>query len=164
MDEAALRRIESTLGVSLPEDYRNFLQQSPQDEIDDTTVLRDPEAIIAATMEYRSGFSGLKPWRPTFLYLGHESDACPYAIDCASGVIQQTDKGNFERAPLARWSSFREFAAQQVQAYHTEVSPEQQRKNSVIFYAPLVIGLLVIFIVIPAIAMGISSLFKWLFK
>lgn len=110
--DSDVARIESGLNVRLPDDYATFLTQDRSEAtVDDTTALSDADAIIAATQEYRRGFAGLPPWPHFYIYIGDETDACPYALDTASGRVIRMDKGNLDRAPLAQYPTFTAFSA-----------------------------------------------------
>lgn len=107
--EPDLLRIESSLGVKLPEAYRKYLGSPRTQDIDEESIFGDADLIISATQEYREGFGGNPPWPGKWVYVGDEADACPYAIDVESGEVIQTDHGNPERKPLENFASFREF-------------------------------------------------------
>ncbi len=165
MTETAIAKIESVLGVRLPADYRSFLKRPCSlDVIDDSSVCRDPKLIIEATQEYRSGFSGLPPWPASLVYVGDESDACPYVIDCTTGSFTRTDKGSLKQPPLDEWSSFEAFVTQSKREAKEEVSPATQKKNGILFYVPAAIALIGIFVVLPAIACGVSKLWHAIFR
>ncbi|MHA3771751.1 SMI1/KNR4 family protein [Verrucomicrobiota bacterium sgz303538] len=112
MTNEDIQKIEQSLGVRLPSACATFLKSPRPLEIDEVTVLADPALVIQRTQQYRTGFGGAAPWSPEFVCLGDESDACPYALDCSSGLIVQTDHGSLNRKPLARYSSFAEFIAE----------------------------------------------------
>lgn len=164
MTEASVQKIESTLGVVLPTDYRAFLKQSPRPEIpDDTSVYSHPDMVIEATLEYRQGFAGLRAWPTNWVCFGDEADACPYAVDCASGRVLRTNKGHFDSRPLEEWNAFSAFVAERQRAWSEEVSPEEQRRNERFYHRPIIVALVVWFVVLPVIAFGISRLYKWIF-
>jgi hypothetical protein len=104
-------RIEQQLGVPLPDSYRRFLTSPREKDIDGQSLFGDADLIVSATLDYRNGADGLPPWPRNFVYIGDEADACPYAIDTASGEVTQTDKGNLQRKPLGRFVNFEEFLA-----------------------------------------------------
>ena len=96
--------LERMLGVALPGAYARFLQTRDRD-IDATSLFDDPQLIIEATRDYRAGFSGLPPWPNDMICVGDEADACPYAIDCTTGVCLRVDKGNLSRPPLHHYEN-----------------------------------------------------------
>jgi hypothetical protein len=112
MTDEDIQKIEESLGVRLPLACTTFLKLPRPEGIDEVTVLADPELIIQRTQLYRTGVGGAAPWPSEFVYLGDESDVCPYALDCSSGVIVQTNRGSLGRKPLARYSSFTDFIAE----------------------------------------------------
>jgi hypothetical protein len=167
MSAEDIDKIESTLQVKLPQDFAEFLRKGrSQDVIDDQTVLPDGASFIEATLEYRKGPYGLPPWPPAYLYVGDESDACPYVLDCDSGRFFQTHKGNINAEPISTHASFSAFVETcEADAKHdAEVAarPETWR-DTLRFYTPLIVAMLVIFVVLPLIAFSISQLWKWLF-
>jgi hypothetical protein len=164
MDASDLARIESALGVTLPADYRAFLQRprTDDDAVDETSVFADADTIIAATRDYRAGFAGLPPWPHHLVYVGDESDACPYAIDCVSGKLIRTDKGAFGNAPLAEYASFAAFHRHFEEQARTPVDPRTLGWRQRYYYAPAVIGVLVFLVVLPAVGIGASLLIAWL--
>jgi hypothetical protein len=113
MSESDIRKIEQTLGVALPPAYTKFLGQERPPEMDGVTIFSDPALIISRTTEYREGFGGAPPWPREFVCVGDEDDACPYVLDCSSGMFVQTDHGNLDKKPLVRFASFADFIAEQ---------------------------------------------------
>ena len=102
--------------VILPAGYRGFATSDRDFEVvDESTVLSDPQSVISATKEFRRGFAGLEPWPNSWIYIGDEADACPYALDCKSGILRRLDKGNISRKPLEEFTSFDEFLANRMQ-------------------------------------------------
>lgn len=165
MNESDIVKIESTLGVTLPHGYRSFLLVDRiTNEIDDTTVATDADVIIQATQTYRAGFAGLASWPENLIYVGDEADACPYVIDCCNGNVRRVDKGNLTRPPLERFVSFDAFLEQYRNKARAQVSPAARRRNGVFFYAPMVIGIVGVFLVLPAVVYTASLLFHWVFK
>ncbi len=65
--------------------------------------------IIERTLEYRNGYCGAPAWPKAMLYVGDESDGCPYALNCDSGELLKTDHGNLERIALERYERFEDF-------------------------------------------------------
>jgi SMI1/KNR4 family protein SUKH-1 len=98
-----IKKIESVLGLSLPNEYLDALTKPRSSMLDGTTMLDSAEQIIESTLLYRNGFSGLPKWPSELIYFGDEADACPYAINCESGVVIKLDKGNIEKEPLAKF-------------------------------------------------------------
>lgn len=109
MSEDDILLIENLLDVKLPNDYVAFLRNRRDIDIDNTTVHDSAKQIIEATNEYRNGFSGLPAWSRELIYIGDEADACPYVINCTSGEVLHTDKGNINREPMSRYNSFSDF-------------------------------------------------------
>lgn len=110
MTPTEIRRVETALGVSLPDAYSRFLS-SGDSSIDGESVLRTLELIVDATMMYRNGELGIPAWPRHFVCVGDEADACPYALDCRTGEIIHTHKGYLEKKPTARFPTFDEFLA-----------------------------------------------------
>lgn len=163
MTEPEIQSIEQALQVRLPKDYRQFLAADRgEDDPDDTTLEDAPGPIIEATQEYRAGFSGLQPWPDSLVYMGDESDACPYVIDCGSGEVRRLDKGNLVRRPLESFPSFGQFLSHRRQELTRQVPLSEQKRRAFLYHVPLVFGLLTFFVILPAIAFGISRLVKWL--
>jgi hypothetical protein len=100
---------KSELGLSLPKAYAAFLRRQRPDHIDGTSVIADASRIILLTMEYRKGYGGAPPWPANYVYIGDESDACPYALDAEKETVVHTDHGHLGKPPLHRYSSFHSF-------------------------------------------------------
>lgn len=165
MNAQEIEAIESALGIALPAPYRAFLA-SPRDPglIDDTTVLDDPQAIIEATRDYRNGFGGLPPWPAHYLYVGDEADACPYVLDCVSGTLFRSDKGHPTKRPLERYSDFAAFvAAKRSLAENDTDDGEPAWRDRLRFYAPAIVAMLLIFVVIPVLLMLLTAGYRALF-
>lgn len=164
MTEAEIAKIESTLGLLLPPDYRGFLTEEAELDgtLDDTTALRDAEAIIEATMEYRQGFAGLPPWPQHWLYVGDEADAYPYVLDCQNGRLLRLDKGNRERPPLAEYSSFADFVAACDPAEDETDTPPATWREKAHGWLVMAIAFLLVFVVLPGVAFGTKLLYRWL--
>jgi hypothetical protein len=167
MSEEDIEKIEFTLQVKLPADYAEFLRAGrSQDVIDSETVSCSVSRIIEATTSYRQGLYGLQPWPASYIYVGDEADACPYVLDCESGRFFQTHKGNLKTNPLSSYASFSEFVehceADAINDAEVAARPETWR-DTLAFYTPLIIGMLVIFVVVPLLAFSASQLWKWLF-
>ena len=107
MDLKAIERLEKELGVTLPPEYVRLLVQPRPAAIGTVSVSDDVELIIERTKEHREGFAGAPEWPQQFVYVGDEDDACPYALDCTTGVIVWTDHGNLDQRPLERYGSWR---------------------------------------------------------
>lgn len=164
MTEAEIAKIESTLSLRLPPDYRGFLTEEAELDgpLDDTTALRDAEAIIEATMEHRQGFAGLAPWPQHWLYVGDEADACPYVLDCQNGRLSRLDKGNRERPPLAEYSSFADFVATCEKADVEVDFPPATWREKARGWLVMAIAFLLVFVVLPGVAFGTKLLYRWL--
>ncbi len=164
MEMRDIQRIEAALAVSLPNGYRDFLLLSvPPDLPDETTVIRDAGVIIEATLSYRTGFEGLPAWPDHWVYVGDEADACPYVIDCLSGKVIRTDKGNLHRPPLSEHIDFKSFVARVSMPELAGDSRPESFTDRVRFYLPVAIALFTMFIVFPLIAMAIRALYRMIF-
>jgi hypothetical protein len=161
-----IARIESALGVTLPEDYRGFLLSERRDDrIDETSVLDDPDAIVDLTQAYRKGFEDLPPWPQNCIYAGDESDACAYLIDCDTGEFCRSDKGNLSRAMLKRYPGFSAFLEERLsQPPIVEDASKDTWMDKLRFYRLAIIMLLVWFIVIPLILVLLTQGFKAIFR
>ncbi|HOX08796.1 MAG TPA: SMI1/KNR4 family protein [Planctomycetota bacterium] len=103
-----LERVASSLGVGLPEAYKNAMQRFPfLDDLGSTewSLWDDADAIIARTLEYRRGDASAPPWDHRWVYLGDDDDACPYALDTVDGHIVKTDHGDTGGEPLGTWAN-----------------------------------------------------------
>lgn len=165
MQTRDVARIESTLGVSLPDAYRGFLlSERTDDRIDATSVLDDPEAIIASTLDYRNGFEGLSLWPKRFVYVGDEADACPYLIDCDTGAFARSDKGDLSRAMLERYADFDAFVASRMSAASPEPDAAKETwLDKLRFYRLAILMLLVWFIVVPLLLILLTQGYKAIF-
>ncbi len=154
------------LGVTLPKDYRGFLSSgSGDDRIDDTSVLDDPDAIIALTQSYRKGFEGLQAWPEHYVYAGDEADACPYLIDCDTGEFCRTDKGDLSREMLERHPDFSAFVEERLSRPSIEEAAAKHTwMDKLRFYRLAIIMLLLWFIVIPLILILLTEGFKAIFR
>ena len=159
--------IERELGLTVPDDLREFLT-SERDGFDpDAVAVSDePCAIVEMTIKYRNGFAGLPPWPQTWIYLGDEADACPHGIDCASGRVFKLHKGNAQRKALKHYESF---AAYQAAARENLMKCDRSdpaahgRKMTLAMYGPLLAALIAIFVLLPLVAYSLRSLLRWLF-
>ena len=107
-----IAEIERALDVRLPASYVLFLSTRDTGldvDVDGQSVLDDAKAIIDGTLEYRAGFVGLPPWPRTWVYVGDEGDACPYALDCETGGCFRLHKGDPMQPPLERHADFDAF-------------------------------------------------------
>ena len=115
MTPQQLQTIESSLGVLLPEQYKKVMASYPWPAFQGSTeasLWDDPDAIIEQTTAQRAGFGGTPSWPTQFVVIGDEDDACPYALDCATGRIIQTDHGNMRLAALADYASIVELLSE----------------------------------------------------
>lgn len=103
-----IAEIERVLEIALPQEYESFLRLRIP-EIDATTVIDTAATIIEMTLDYRKGFSGLPGWAADMIYVGDEADACPYALNCATGELFRTDKGDLARPTLESYRTFSAF-------------------------------------------------------
>lgn len=156
---ADVDRIERTLDVSLPQEYRKALLEARPAHVDQTSLLDDADQIIGWTKDYRNGFAGLAKWPADYVYIGDEADACPYVISCKTGEILKLDRGNIDTKPIRSFQTlsalFDSFDSDGDSAWATMPN---WRKN-MYFYAPVVIGLTVIFVILPLVAIGLKALF-----
>lgn len=161
-----IARIESALGVTLPEDYRGFLLSERRvDRIDETSVLDTPDAIVDLTQTYRKGFEGLQPWPQRYVYAGDEADACPYLVDCETGEFCRSDKGNLSRAMLERYTSFSAFLEKRTSRPSTDEDATQDTwMDKLSFYRLAIIMLLLWFIVLPLVLVLLTQGFKVVFS
>lgn len=170
MTEEDITRIETTLGVSLPADYREHLAKNDEDEeehgvVDDVTAMRDADGIIEATRDYRAGFEGLPPWPAHWLYMGDEADACPYAVDCVSGRLRKTDKGNPLRPPLKEYASFDEFHDEHQKAYDERMFGPDEPLTRGDRVRNWLVGLAIflgVFVVMPLVLFSLKLLYRYL--
>lgn len=170
MTEEDIVKIETVLGLTLPADYRDHLAKNDLDEeehgiLDDVTALRDADAIIEATQQYRAGFSGLPPWPPNWLYMGDESDACPYALDCLDGRLLRLDKGHPKRPPLEEFASFAAFferCRQSREGEEPQTDEPMTRREKLQGWLYLLGVLLAIFVVMPAVLFTLNLLYRYL--
>lgn len=161
MTEDQIRILEDSLSLKLPADYRRFLTEDPgEDLLDDTTVMRDVDAIIEATLDYRKGFEGLPPWPSHWLYMGDEADACPYVLDCLTGELIRTDKGHLNREPLTRYPSFQHFYLHR-QEGSQKLPPPTTWKDSLLDNTPLLLAFFGFFIVLPFVGFSIKMIYLW---
>ncbi|MCW1926558.1 SMI1/KNR4 family protein [Luteolibacter arcticus] len=161
-------RIERELAVELPADLRRFLAGTRDDfDPDEVAVLDDAEAMIERTLEYRRGFAGMPPWPESWVYLGDEADACPYCLDCATGRVAQLHKGDAGQEPLGQHESFaayRQNTRREIKAGAAAMEVPSRWRDAVRFYTPVTVALVLMFVVVPLCAYGISVLMGWFFK
>ncbi len=159
MTKSEIAKLSESLQVTLPQSYREFLSRARPEEIDDTSLLGDPDIIIEATNDYRRGFVGLPPWPNEYIYLGDEADACPYVLDCITGIVRQLQKGNIDAAPIKTWSSFENFVAFYSANFRQVVPAKEQKKRTVLYWGLIVGFVLFWFVVLPLAIYGLSKLF-----
>jgi hypothetical protein len=163
-----IANIERKLEVILPTALRNFLVGNRNAfDPDEVEVSITPDAIIEMTEAYRSGYGRCPPWPKQWVYLGDEGDACPYYVDCETGSIARLHKGDFRTKPLATYESFEDFRSHVRRATEAElnaVDAPTTWRDTVRFHTPTIVGLFLVFVLIPACAFGISCFFKWLKK
>lgn len=164
MEKRDIQRIEATLEIALPDGYRDFLASRHATAWpDDTTIIGDADEIIEATLEYRAGFAGLPAWPDHWVYVGDEADACPYVLDCNSARVMRTDKGNLDRAPLSEYGDFASFLASVSAPHPAQDAKPESTLDLLRFYLPAGIALLVMFVVLPLVALGIRELHRMIF-
>jgi hypothetical protein len=115
-----LRMIEAALSITLPDAYKHAMAAYPWPEFQGSTeasLWDDPAPVIEQTLEHRSGFGGAPPWPLEFVIIGDEDDACPYALDCATGRIIQTDHGNLTKTPLQEFDGITELVSELRKTY-----------------------------------------------
>lgn len=164
MTHSDVSAMEAALGVKLPAAYVSFLKkplEETAENVDESSVMRDADGIIGATREYREGFAGLNAWPQEWVYLGDEDDACPYALDCASGRVLRTDKGNPDRPPITEFGSFKAF----VDHFAEQAGPSRPQSKWIGFIVDhlAIIAMLIIFVILPLLAYSVSLLWKWAF-
>jgi hypothetical protein len=98
MTSTDLDKIEQTLGLRLPADYRTLMTGDSADRLVNSGLFTDAGKVIERTLEQRNGFGGAPPWPARFVYLGDQEDACPYALDCTSGRVTHSDHGRLDSA------------------------------------------------------------------
>ena len=103
-------KIEEALAVRLPEQYRVAIQGADASELSKYGLFDDAALIIERTLEQRVGYGGAAPWPQPFVYIGDQEDACPYALDCTSGIVVHSDHGSLQET-LGRYGSVRELTA-----------------------------------------------------
>jgi hypothetical protein len=110
-------RIELELGVRLPAEYVRLVSQRSLEQLANLGLF-DSATVIARTREQRNGFGGAPMWPDTIISIGDQEDACPYALDCICGGVTQTDHGNLDEEPLARYTSVVELLKELEDAEH----------------------------------------------
>ena len=102
MTEADLRRIQTELGIELPESYRETMLTFAIPACagnDDTELWDDPDALIARNQEYRQGApGGVKPWPVHLFFVGDGGSGCAHAIDLRSpdAAVWWVDHGHLD--------------------------------------------------------------------
>ena len=94
MNTADIAKIEMALGITLPEVYRNTIAGSSAPRLSELGIFDDAMLIIERTEEQRKGYGAAQPWPKQYVYIGDQEDACPYAMDCGSGVVIHSDHGS----------------------------------------------------------------------
>jgi hypothetical protein len=84
-----IQRIETALGIQLPESYRSRMTSFPIAAAagnSDLGVWDDADRLIEWNLELRRGApGGVKPWPARFFAIGHAGDGCPHALDLSAG-------------------------------------------------------------------------------
>jgi hypothetical protein len=79
-----LTRIETALGISLPDVYRRLVVPFPIPAYagnTDSALWDDPDALIAFNRELRTGYYSVPPWPEHMFALGRDDGGCANAID-----------------------------------------------------------------------------------
>ncbi len=89
MTNQDIQRIETALGIQLPESYRSRMTSFPIAAAAgnrDLGVWDDAFRLIEFNLELRRGApGGVKPWPAHFFAIGHAGDGCPHALDLSAG-------------------------------------------------------------------------------
>ena len=115
-----IRTIESALGITLPDSYITVMTNYPWPEFAGSTgasLWDDPTPIVEQTAEYRNGFGGAPTWPREMVFIGDEDDACPFALNCETGRIVQTNHGNLNKAPLQEFDDITAFVLELRKTY-----------------------------------------------
>ena len=92
----------------MPDEYILALGSENLD-LDNVSLIDNAESIVEATLLYRNGFMGLEPWQVNLIYIGDEADACPYILNCNTGTVIRSEKGDIKKPPLAEFKNLNEF-------------------------------------------------------
>jgi hypothetical protein len=123
MNHEDVARIESSLDIELPDDYRRLLVAFPLPAYAgnvDTAFWDDADRLIQYNRELRKGGAGIKPWPVHFYALGRDEGGCAQAIDLRNGELWWMDHCHVEAAgsyrheePLKEWAAayFEDLAA-----------------------------------------------------
>lgn len=173
MNTSDIKKIEENLKVTLPSDFVDFIiSERNYDSIDEVSVMDEADSIIEATFAYREG-KWNQQWPQHIIYIGDESDACPYALDCITGALNRLDHGNPDIEPLESFSSFKEFLKKRNNDYEEYLENENappltgfaKWKSDMIFnlqfYGPAIIAIFIFFVVMPTIVYSIRELYRW---
>lgn len=180
MDEESLARIEKELSTSLPGTYRALLIVYPFAHLSagEEMVVNDPDWLITRNLDRQrrkvGKHRGTRP-PPTIadglLLIGTNGSEREYFVSLKSDsdAILEYDHETGALSPFA--GSVAEYV-RKIQEIDREVEldetpeavgrdlPAWRQKLS--FYAPAVVGLFIVFVVVPVMAFGIRTVVKWL--
>ncbi len=105
--EDDLRRIQSSLAITLPESYRRRLAPYPVPAAAgncDLAIWDDVDRLISLNLELRAGApGGVKPWPVHFFATGHPDDGSPYALDLRQGdAVWWVDHSHLDNPATAK--------------------------------------------------------------
>lgn len=104
MREEDLKRIETTLGIQLPEAYRHRMTHFPIPMLvgnKERELWDDADALIELNQELRQGMSGgVKPWPSHLFSLGRDDGGCCMAMDLGTvePLVWWVDRCHLENA------------------------------------------------------------------
>jgi len=87
MTDEDIRRLQETLGITLPASYRTRMAAFPVPAAAGNTDLGvwDSADRLLQCRARRGAPGGVKPWPARFFAIGHAGDGCPHALDLEAG-------------------------------------------------------------------------------
>ena len=154
MTSEDVERIETELGLTLPEDYRRVLLDFPFQDLrgNDFAELYDhPSALIETNQRLRSGE---KPWPSHLLFVGQSEEDPAYALDMSAqpSRILRIEQGRIEGAPVEAKSLELWIGKLKKKAHR---APRAVKAEKIV--ALSVLGLLVVILILAVLAVG----FNW---
>jgi hypothetical protein len=129
MKPVDVSRIESSLQITLPRDYRRLLEAFPLQAFagnSDTAVWDDADRLVELNRELRGGGAGgVNPWPAYFFALGRDAGGCVQAIDLRTNDLWWADRSHLDAASSYKHrETFEQWAAEYFEGLKSDLEGE----------------------------------------